>query len=376
MARTVVVVSSQLITTLSALAYLRHRNIHGTDLRVLSLERLDHVHAAHAFEEVLIRLAARDGHRCVFEELSALPSGPEGLFCDYLLLPRIDHKQGQAVLKACSPDVVIELGESIGVETKLYSFQARRLRCRSILDLLESRPRLKLEHSYLVPLDREINQSRLQHFLDCCSDCSAMIGQRSNASKPAINFINGDVLLCLPYLKVKKWHLRVEIFGRVKGIKCDQRFYDWQYFLTRVQSYVNGLRTNGEFGPRLYVQAHPKNHQNLKLIEQQLNRGLKGICNVQLKVLPCDAPLELILSDLISTSLSPSIHIAGFGTNILSAAAFLHSYPHSINLCDKKAEGRIPRLWNFGFDGLIYRREFLRQRHVRKVFNNLLKAMH
>ena len=202
-----------------------------------------------------------------------------------------------------------------------------------------------------------------------------MIGQRSNASKPAINFINGDLLLCLPYLKVKKWHLRVEVFGRVKGIKCAQKFYDWQYFLTRVQSYVNGLRTNGEVGPHLYVQAHPKNHQNLKLIEQQLNRGLKGIGNVQLKVLPCDAPLELILSDLISTSLPPPIHIAGFGTNILSAAAFLHSYPHRINLCDKKAERRIQRLWNFCFDGLVYRREFLRQRHVRKVFNNLLKAM-
>ena len=53
MARTVVVVSSQLITTLSALAYLRNRNINGTDLRVLSLERLDHVHAAHPFEDVL-----------------------------------------------------------------------------------------------------------------------------------------------------------------------------------------------------------------------------------------------------------------------------------------------------------------------------------
>jgi hypothetical protein len=111
------------------------------------------------------------------------------------------------------------------------------------------------------------------------------------------------------------------------------------------------------------------------LIEQQLNRGLKGIGNVQLKVLPCDAPLELILSDLISTSLPHSIHIAGFGTNILSAAAFLNSYPPSINLCDKKAEGGIQRLWNFCFDGLVYRREFLRQRHVRKVFNNLLKAM-
>ena len=375
MARTVVVVSSQLITTLSALAYLRHRNIHGTDLRVLSLERLDHVHAAHAFEEVLIRLAARDGHRCVFGELSALHAEPKGLFCDYLLLPRIDHKQGQAVLKSCSPDVVIELGESIGVETKLYSFQARRLRCRSILHLLESRPNLRLDYSYLIPLNRGVDKLQLHYFLGCCSDFSAMMCKDLTASKPAVNFINGDALLLLPYLKVKKWHLRVELFGRVKGIKCAQKFYDWQYFLTRVQVYVNGLRANGEVSPHLYVQAHPKNHQDLKLIEQQLNRGLKGISNVQLKVLPCDSPLELILSDLISTSQTPCIQMAGFGTNILSAAAFFCSHPHSVSLCDKKAEGRIQRLWNFCFDGLVYRREFLRQRHVRKVFNNLLQAM-
>ena len=94
------------------------------------------MHSAHAFEKVLVSLAARDGHRCVFEELSALPQKPERLVCDYLLLPRVDHKQGRVLLQRCLPDVVIELGESIGVETKLYSFQARRLRHRSMHQLL------------------------------------------------------------------------------------------------------------------------------------------------------------------------------------------------------------------------------------------------
>jgi hypothetical protein len=202
-----------------------------------------------------------------------------------------------------------------------------------------------------------------------------MIGKNLTALKPAINFINGDVLLCLPYLKVKKWHFRVELFGRVKGIKCSQRFCDWKYFLTRVQFYVNGLGVNGEASPHLYVQAHPKNHQDLKLIEQQFIRGLKGTDNVQLNVLPCDAPLELVLCNLIGISPTPCIQITGFGTNLLSAAAFLHSRPHGVSLCDKEAKGRIQRLWNFCFDGIVYRREFLRQRHVRKAFNNLLKAI-
>ena len=157
MACTVVLVSSQLITTLSALAYLRSCKINGADLRVLSLERLDQMHSAHAFEKVLVSLAARDGHRCVFEELSALPQEPERLVSDYLLLPRVDHKQGRVLLQRCLPDVVIELGESIGVEVKLYSFQARRLRHRLIHRLLESRPNLSLEYSYLIPPDRGVH---------------------------------------------------------------------------------------------------------------------------------------------------------------------------------------------------------------------------
>ena len=182
MACTVVLVSSQLITTLSALAYLRSCKINGADLRVLSLERLDQMHSAHAFERVLVSIAARDGHRCVFEELSALPQKPERLVCDYLLLPRVDHKQGWILLQRWLSNVVIELGESIGVKTKLYSFQARRLRHRSMHHLLELRPRLKLEHSYLVPLDRVVDESRLKHFLDCCLSFSSMVEKRNCSS--------------------------------------------------------------------------------------------------------------------------------------------------------------------------------------------------
>ena len=375
MACTVVLVSSQLITTLSALAYLRSCKINGADLRVLSLERLDQMHSAHAFEKVLVSLAARDGHRCVFEELSALPQKPERLVCDYLLLPRVDHKQGWTLLQRCLPNVVIELGESIGVETKLYSFQARRLRHRSMHQLLGWRPRLKLEHSYLVPLNRDMNQSRMQHFLDCCSYFSAMVGREPSVSQPVRAFVRGEVLLCLPYLKVKKWHLRVEIFGRVKGIKCSPRFQDWQYFLTRVQRYVYSLKTNGTVAPRLFVQAHPKNHQNLELIEQKLIHGLRGVHDLKLEVLPCDTPLEIIASSLVSNFPSADTQIAGFGTNILSAAAFLGPQSHSVSLCDERSGGRIKRLWDFCFDVVFNRRELMRQRHVRKALNRLMKAM-
>ena len=375
MSCTVVLVSSQLVTTLSALAYLRSCKIEGADLRVLSLERLDQMHSAHAFEKVLVSLAARDGHRCVFEELSALPQKPERLVCDYLLLPRVDHKQGRVLLQRCLPNVVIELGESIGVETKLYSFQARRLRHHSMHQLLGWRPRLKLEHSYLVPLDRDVNQSRMQHFLDCCSYFSAMVGREPSLSQPVRAFVRGEVLLCLPYLKAKKWHLRVDIFGRVKGIKCSPRFQDWQYFLTRVQRYVYSLKTNGTVAPRMFVQVHPKNHQHLELIEKKLIQGLRGVHDLKLEVLPCDTPLEIIASGLVRNFPSADKQIAGFGTNILSAAAFLGPQSHSVTLCDERSGGRIKRLWDFCFDVVFNRRELMRQRHVRKALNRLMKAM-
>ena len=66
---------------------------------------------------------------------------------------------------------------------------------------------------------------------------------------------------------MKKWHLRVEFFGRVEGIKCSARFRDLHHLLTRVQSYVDTQKTNGTAAPRIFVWARPKNHQSLELIE-------------------------------------------------------------------------------------------------------------
>ena len=84
-------------------------------------------------------------------------------------------------------------------------------------------------------------------------------------------------------------------------------------------------------------------------------RGLKGTDNVQLDVLLCDASLELIICDLIGASPTPCIQMAGFGTNILSAAAFLHSRsrPHGVSLCDKKLRGEYRGYGTFGLIALF-----------------------
>jgi hypothetical protein len=69
------------------------------------------------------------------------------------------------------------------------------------------------------------------------------------------------------------------------------------------------------------------------------------------------------------------MQIAGFGTNILSAAAFLGSQSHSVSLCAGRSGGCIKQLWDFCFDAVFNRRELLQQRHVRKALNRLMKAM-
>ena len=69
MAQSVVVLSSQLITTLSALAYLRWRGIRGIRLEVVSLYRDDLSHSVKAFQPFLQDLTARDGHQCRFIQI-------------------------------------------------------------------------------------------------------------------------------------------------------------------------------------------------------------------------------------------------------------------------------------------------------------------
>ena len=44
-----------------------------------------------------------------------------------------------------------------------------------------------------------------------------------------------------------------------------------------MQHFAKVLKANNDVDPCLYVQVHPKNYQNLKLIEHLLRRGLRGV---------------------------------------------------------------------------------------------------
>ena len=119
MAQIVVVLSSQLITTLSALAYLRWRGIRGTRLEVVSLYRDNLSHSAKAFQPLLQDLAALDGHDCRFITGDSALIEPEPRACSLLLLPRLDDREGQQMLRVYLASEVVELGESMGGNTSV-----------------------------------------------------------------------------------------------------------------------------------------------------------------------------------------------------------------------------------------------------------------
>ena len=169
MAQSVVVLSSQLITTLSALAYLRWRGIRGTRLEVVSLYRDDLSHSVTAFQPLLQDLAARDGHQCQFIAWGSVLIEPEQRACSLLLLPRLDDREGQQMLRDYRASEVVELGESIGVETRLYSEKAQRKRIRALELVCRSQAMASVRLDPLVPFDRPVEPLRLREMLNICS---------------------------------------------------------------------------------------------------------------------------------------------------------------------------------------------------------------
>ena len=169
MAQSVVVLSSQLITTLSALAYLRWRGIRGTRLEIVSLYRDDLSHSAKAFQPLLQGLSAQDGHHCRFITGDSVLIGPEPRACSLLVLPRLDDREGQQMLRTYQASEVVELGESIGVETRLYSEQAQQTRIQSLALVRRSQAMASVRLDPLVPLDRPVEPLRLQEMLSICA---------------------------------------------------------------------------------------------------------------------------------------------------------------------------------------------------------------
>jgi len=359
-AQSVVVLSSQLITTLSALAYLRWRGIRGTRLEVVSLYRDDLSHSTKAFQPLLRDLAALDGHQSQFIAGDSVLIGPEQRACSLLLLPRLDDREGQQRLRDYQASEVVELGESIGVETRLYSEQAQQTRIRALALVRRSQAMASVRLDPLVPLDRPVEPLRLQEMLNICAsfqkafvDSEAIRGPQPTA-----------VLLCLPYLRVPKWRVRLRLLGRSFGWRWTRGIENRAYFRRAVSAALRPLPVDVP----LRVQAHPKNETHHALIERLLASLRPGR---SWELLPADDPLEVRLLRGWSGEWSGRWHVLGFGTNLLAAAVFLAPHHRRVGHCQPADQS----WWRRCSDPWLNRREWRRSQHVRAVLSNLLEAL-
>ena len=373
MAQSVVVLSSQLITTLSALAYLRWRGFRGTRLEFVSLYRDDLSHSTKAFQPLLRDLAALDGHQCRFNQIPPAQFGelhlragdneligPESLKCSLLLLPRLDDREGQQMLRVYEASEVVELGESIGVETCLYSRAGRRQRQQELQRLWRLKGRAVVRLDPLIPLNQSIDLARLRCLLDLCTACRAVLAESTSThGAPA-----AGVMLCLPYLKLQTWRFRWRLMGRSLGWRWLLGIENRAYFRHAIGAALRPLPADVP----LRVQAHPKNEAHHAWIDQLL-RPLRP--NAVLEVLASTDPLEVRLSRGWSPKGSGRWRVLGFGTNLLAAAVFLVPHHRAVALCQPAEQG----WWRRCSDPWLNRREWRRHQHVRAVLTNLLDAL-
>ena len=360
MAQSVVVLSSQLITTLSALAYLRWRGLRGTRLEIVSLYRDDLSHSTKAFQPLLRDLAALDGHQSQFIAGDSVLIGPEQRACSLLLLPRLDDREGQQMLRDYQASEVVELGESIGVETCLYSRAGRRERQRLLQRLRRSEARAVVRQDPLIRLDQPVDSARLRCLLDLCAASRGALAESTSCRGTSA----AGVMLCLPYLKLQPWRFRWRLMGRTLGWRqapvIENRFY--------IRRAVRAVWRHLPEAAPLRVQAHPKNEAHHGLIEQLL-RPLRPAA--ALEVLPSTDPLEVRLSSGWSPEGSGRWKVLGFGTNLLAAAVFLAPHHRGVTLCRPAEKG----WWRRCSDSLFNRREWRRSQHVRAILTNLLAAL-
>ena len=358
MAQSIVVGSSQLITTLSALAYLRWLGIRGAHVQIVSLQHDDLVHAASGFASVQVTLAHQDSHQCAFISRDVLPTQAGSLVCDLLLLPRLDDREGQRLLHCCLTREVVELGESIGVETRLYSLSTRRTRDRVLLRLQRSMVEVVIRRDPLVPLHRSIDLLRLRCLLQICGACRIALASSSRAvATPSAD----GVMLCLPYLKIKVWRVRVRMMGRSFGLRQSPVIRNGTYLRAAVRGFIRQLPADVP----LLLQAHPKNAMDHSLIRALFSPLDPG---GQFELLQADAPLEVRLSARPSAQAFKTKRVAGFGTNLLAAAVFLHPEIDSVQLCQPAG------VW-WWIDAVFNRREWLRHRQVKAALANLQRAL-
>ena len=171
---------------------------------------------------------------------------PEPRACSLLLLQRLDDREGQQMLRAYLVSEVVELGESIGVETRLYSEQAQRNRIRALELVCRSQAMASVRLDPLVPFDRPVEPLRLQVLLEICASFRRALVDAEAPCGPQ----TAGVLLCLPYLRVPQWHMRWRLLGRSFGWCPVPGIENRTYFKRAICAALRPLPANAPCGSK------------------------------------------------------------------------------------------------------------------------------
>lgn len=373
--QSVAIFSTQFITTLSAFAYILSESLANLEIRIFSLRHPSFQLHSELITDHLIPFCERHGFPCRLLYLDDFPT--IALHSNLLIIPRIDHRRCIAFVDQVKPSVVVETGESIGVEPRLYSLRARILR-RQLIQRFRKAPFLDdLIFAHTVTLSG-CNSRMLETLVSICSELKGPISLHQDSTLALVGppEKGGVVLLLLPYLthRKTKWpfHKYTRRILRKLGLfKPPDPYRDHPV----IHNAANSISNDRDFGGRqasatIYIKPHPKNNHETEVIRTSLLRCLDSADRYTVHSVPADLPLEQLVAGLSATKALSSLRILGFGTNLLAAKVFLYPSAVPVSLVDS-ASSLITRNVTRVFDFFIHRSEFLRRRHVSRLLASL-----
>jgi hypothetical protein len=433
----VIILSFQFITALSALAYIESEGINPSNIYICTNRNASNARHLELISSYLIPWCEAKGCSCkllfIDDSWSSIPTP------DLVITPRIDHRLSVAFVDQLRPPILVETGESIGVEPKLYTFKAR-LQRRKILERYQGEPYMKsMILAHIVSVSN-CHLDRLRALLQTCADVKLLMAQSSTAMAGCPLATGSDqqdhILLLFPYLAQKNQFLRNLSRLRYQTLRVRFKFFKycyryWRRSLTilhrgrlRLARGFSALQQNlppEEFHASMLLQPqtsspvvrqrkesstplpylpirqaalfirhqHPASKEthsiiylkphpkNFKHVDEIRHSLLRSLeANDQYAVVPISA--DVPLEEFLSgLPLGfPSSRLKIIGYGTNLLAAKIFLYPsQGLSTMLENGQSDLFRFFYGCFEFLVFRSEFLRKRHVSRLLTSLNEGL-
>ncbi len=371
--RVAYLLTTQFILTINAFSCLLAHEVDVDEIHVISRRHEAWLHDHTLIRHFLLPLIEARGYRTAH----AYEDDPliHAIRPKAMTVMRIDHQTVIPLIQSLRPEIVIETGESIGVEPKLYALKSRLRRKKVILTTLcyPFKPRLHFTYT--------CNSSGCNPTLiNAALATFSQLREHMPAHPVATQLMQADThtttfLVLLPYLKLHQPHHKLKLLTwKVrKVLKNLQGRTNQRLILGQTANFINSRlnSTAGRQSFRVMVKPHPKNFRDLPEILSALAVLLGNHANYAIEGIEAESSLEEIFLAIGPESLAKiSISIVGFGTNVLSAMLLQYPYLGRVSLVPI-AQTRVGRALRMSFNAIFNRSEFLRRRHVSAMMRSL-----